>query len=191
MYRVGSILNQEMENIEFGIKEQKREQYCTGTPLTHSLLSDAKQTLEWPEGFLPTDTSAPKYEVSCWTQQKWLTLPLTHLHFCHLASCKEQRQKVKHSYITACKLTYLFNSIMSWAFWGLFILMSMCVCLYEFMHHVCAGTLKRPKEGIETPGTIDAGGCKLWYVNWEQNVGFLEKKVLLTPKTSLPTPKKF
>lgn len=84
-----------MENIKFGLKEQKREQYCTETPLTHSLLSDAKRTLERTEGFLPTDTTAPKYKASCkascWTQPQRLTLPLTHLNVCHLASCKGQR----------------------------------------------------------------------------------------------------
>lgn len=93
MYRVGSILNQDMENIEFGLKEQKREQYCTETPLTHSLLSDTKRTLERPEGFLPTDTIASKYEASCWRQQQWLTLPPSHLNFCHLASSKGQDRR--------------------------------------------------------------------------------------------------
>lgn len=67
----------------------------------------------------------------------------------------------------------------------------MCVvfCLHACLHHICACYLKRPEEGVASPGTIATVRCKWSYECLELNLGSLEEQTLslTTEKSLYPT----
>lgn len=48
------------------------------------------------------------------------------------------------------------------------------VCMY--VHHMCAWSLKRPEEGLRSPGTVLQDDCKPPCRCWKLNLGTLEEQ---------------